>query len=83
MTAMTGQRHRNVQDCEGCFLQGAGESLVIFLWRLKWFCDKQYYSVKGDGFGAASHSASVWWKGRELDPLEDPNGKMSVLNMKL
>ena len=56
---------------------------MIFLWRLKWFCDKQYYSVNADGFGAASHSASVWWKGRELDPLEDPNGKMSVLNMKL
>jgi hypothetical protein len=43
----------------------------------------QCYSVKGDGFGAASLSASVWWKGRERDPLEDTNGKMSVLNMKL
>ncbi len=59
------------------------ESEVIFLWRLKWFCDKQCYSVKGDGFGAASLSASVRWKGRERDPLAGPNGKMKVLNMKL
>ena len=43
----------------------------------------QCYSVKGDGFGAASLSASVWWKGRERDPLAGPNGKMNVLNMKL
>lgn len=43
----------------------------------------QSFSVNADGFGAASLSASVWWKGRVRDPLNDPNGKMKVLNMKL